>query len=303
MPQSTPEHSPNTPDSPDGQHGSHTVHGSNTPDTSDAPDTPDAASTLQRTRTTVRTLVKEAPVTWTFLSLCLGVYLVMLVQSRSLTDTMGGFSYVTDQYGHYVRMLDHGIGWDLIFASISVTKDHQWWRIFTASVVHLDVFHLMMNSLMIFLLGKEVEKTYGGFAMLCAIVAGAAGGSLACMYGAPNTPVGGASTVAYALCALLVAVSAQTRQPLSSPMALIGVNLGFSLSIPGVSLWGHLGGLAAGVVLALIFYDHHARVPTVWLSIAKTAFIKGSPVRLVLATLATLAVSVAAVYVGLNGLY
>jgi membrane associated rhomboid family serine protease len=38
------------------------------------------------------------------------------------------------------------------------------------------------------------------------------------------------------------------------PLVLIGVNLAFTVTTAGVSLAGHLGGLAAGTVIALLLW-------------------------------------------------
>lgn len=205
-----------------------------------------------------RVLLRTSPVTVGFILLCVVVYIINVAQTRSLTDTLGQFSYRTDEYGRFVEMLDRSIGWDLIFSEFFVHDLGQWWRIFTAAVVHLDIAHLLMNMLLIFLLGREVERAFGAVTMLCAIVAGAAGGALACMVWGPDSPMGGASTVGYALCALLIAVVAQRSQSLSGPIVLIVVNLGFSLTMPGVSLWGHVGGLLAGCALAAVMYSPKA---------------------------------------------
>ena len=72
------------------------------------------------------------------------------------------------------------------------------------------------------------------------------------MYFQPNVPVGGASTVGYGLFAMLISLSRIRQRDLRGPIILLLVNLGYSLMYSNVSLWGHIGGLAGGAVIAFI---------------------------------------------------
>lgn len=240
----------------------------------------------------ILSFARTAPVTVGFIALCLIVYLINLLQTRSFTETIGSYSYTTDQYGNFVAMLDRSLGWDLIFSADFVHQFGQWWRIFTASLVHLDIVHLLLNAVLILLLGREVERVYGKTVMACTIIAGAAGGAIACMYFEPESAAGGASTVGYALCALLIAIVAQRGQSLRGPIVLIAVNIGISFTLPGISLWGHIGGLCAGMILALLVYTPRRRsYPTT------------SRPRIAAAVAATAIISIAAVVIGLGGHY
>ena len=50
----------------------------------------------------------------------------------------------------------------------------------------------------------------------------------------------------YMLMAVLVATASRRSTDLRAPLALVAVNVAYTLLSPAVSLWGHLGGLAAG---------------------------------------------------------
>jgi membrane associated rhomboid family serine protease len=54
--------------------------------------------------------------------------------------------------------------------------------------------------------------------------------------------------------AMLVGLSVTRRTDVRGPLVLIGVNLAFTVTTAGVSLAGHLGGLAAGTVIALLLW-------------------------------------------------
>ncbi|WP_420098177.1 rhomboid family intramembrane serine protease [Corynebacterium sp.] len=145
-----------------------------------------------------------------------------------------------------------GIAGDLMLDPAAVTDDGQWWRLVTAALVHLDPGHLLMNMLLIGLIGRELERAYGTLTMVLSMVLCALGGGLAVIWLQPDSVVGGASTVGYGMFAMLVGLSLQRRTDVRAPLVLIVVNLLYSVTAGGVSLPGHLGGLAAGAVIAVV---------------------------------------------------
>lgn len=183
-------------------------------------------------------------VTNVFIAACCLVYVVTVFQSGSIANPLGGQS----MFG----LSSNNLGREMLFNAANVTLFGEWWRILTAAFVHLDPAHLGFNMLLIFLIGRDVERFYGPVVMLSLIVASAAGGALACMYFQPNVPVGGASTVGYGLFAMLISLSRIRQRDLRGPIILLLVNLGYSLMYSNVSLWGHIGGLAGGAVIAFI---------------------------------------------------
>ena len=60
----------------------------------------------------------------------------------------------------------------------------------------------------------------------------------------------GASGALYALMAIALGLTVRAHFNARSLLVLIAVNLGFTFIVPGISLWGHLGGLVAGAVIA-----------------------------------------------------
>ena len=144
-----------------------------------------------------------------------------------------------------------GLGWQLIFDPGSVKAYNQWYRVFSATFVHLDVGHLLLNMLMISLIGREVERAYGWSVILALIIASSIGGALFVWWMQPLSAVGGASTFGYGLFAMLLLLSTARGQGLAGPAVLLGVNLLYSVMTANVSLWGHIGGLAGGALVAL----------------------------------------------------
>ena len=65
------------------------------------------------------------------------------------------------------------------------------------------------------------------------------------------SPTAGASGALFALMVLLISVYRSRGADLRAPIVLVVVNVAYTFLTTGVSLWGHLGGLFAGIILAL----------------------------------------------------
>lgn len=190
----------------------------------------------------VRRFVREAPACTVLILVCVAVFCVEVVQSGSLEDPVGSYSGGSD------------LAWSLMMVAPDITEGHEWWRLATSALVHLNIAHLLLNLLLVVLLGRELERAYGTRTVAASMVFCAVGGSLAALWFAPDYAVGGASTIGYGMFAMLVGLSVTRRTDVRGPLVLIGVNLAFTVTTGGVSLAGHLGGLAAGAVIALLLW-------------------------------------------------
>ncbi len=195
-----------------------------------------------------------APATATIASLCVGAFLVAALQAHSLIDVIwsspAGTSTVL--WGPFVASEPFGL-----------------LRALTSGFMHLDISHLAVNVLMLVVVGAAVERAVGTGPFVLAYVAGVLGGSAAVLVFAFDQPTAGASGALYALMALLVAVAARSHADLRAPLVLVGGNLAFTLITPNVSLWGHLGGLLAGALMAAPLTSENVRVR--WGGAAATA--------------------------------
>lgn len=195
-----------------------------------------------------------APATATIASLCVGAFLVAALQAHSLIDVIwsspAGTSTVL--WGPFVASEPFGL-----------------LRALTSGFMHLDITHLAVNVLMLVVVGAAVERAVGTGPFVLAYVAGVLGGSAAVLVFAFDQPTAGASGALYALMALLVAVAARSHADLRAPLVLVGGNLAFTLITPNVSLWGHLGGLLAGALMAAPLTSENVRVR--WGGAAATA--------------------------------
>ncbi len=124
----------------------------------------------------------------------------------------------------------------------------EWWRLFTSGFVHYGLMHLGFNMAILHQLGTRIEHALGRFRFALVFVASLLGGSLGALVLDPLALTGGASGAVFGLMAASLVVlqtrGANLRQ--SGLPALLVVNLLITFVVPGISIGGHLGGLAGG---------------------------------------------------------
>lgn len=198
----------------------------------------------------LRRFARDAPASAALVLACVAVFCIEVVQSGSLSDPAGTYGGGSD------------LAWDLMMVAPDITEGHQWWRLATSALVHLNLAHLLLNMLLVVLLGRELERVYGTATMAVSMAVCAVGGSLGALWFTPEYAVGGASTIGYGMFAMLVGLSVTRGTDVRGPLALIAVNLAFTVTAGGVSLAGHLGGLAAGTLVALVLWWRSRRGTT-----------------------------------------
>ncbi len=126
----------------------------------------------------------------------------------------------------------------------------EWWRLLTSGFLHYGLIHLAMNMLALWVLGRDLEMLLGRVRFVALYVLSLfAGGVVVFAFGAEDTGTAGASGAIYGLMgAILVAVLRLRLNP-TTAIGIIVLNVILSVSIPNISLLGHLGGLVAGAVV------------------------------------------------------
>jgi membrane associated rhomboid family serine protease len=130
--------------------------------------------------------------------------------------------------------------------------DGEWWRLITAAFLHGSLIHVGLNMLVLWIVGAPVERAIGRGRFLALYIVSGLAGSAGALLITPTEPTVGASGAIFGIMgALLVIEYLQTRQLAGQALMLIGINLLFTLSIPGISIGGHLGGLVGGILATL----------------------------------------------------
>jgi membrane associated rhomboid family serine protease len=136
------------------------------------------------------------------------------------------------------------------------------WRFITAGFVHSDsllsnptsVLHLVLNMYTLYLFGQALEPMLGRWRFLALYLISIFGGSIAVMWLAtPVTVVVGASGGAFGLMAAYLVVLRSIGANSNSMVGVIAINLVFSFISPSISWEAHVGGLALGALVALLY--------------------------------------------------
>jgi len=155
-------------------------------------------------------------------------------------------------------------------------RSGEWWRIFTAMLLHGDIAHLASNvTLGVVLLGLTMGRFGSGLGLLVTYLAGAVG-NLAGLMAYSNHHLGvGASGMVMAALGMLAAqsVALLRRHPISWKYVIRAVAAGIMLFVlfglnPETDVVAHFGGFLSGLVLGAILISLPAR----WQN-AKTDFV------------------------------
>ena len=136
----------------------------------------------------------------------------------------------------------------------------EYWRLWTVTLLHGDLLHLLFNMYALWLAGPIVERWYGRVRFLGFYLACAAGGSVASFVFGGDAPAVGASGAIFGLFGILLAagrlhkpVDRQSRALVGQIGMLILLILAFGFASGGsIDNAAHLGGLVAGLWLGAL---------------------------------------------------
>jgi membrane associated rhomboid family serine protease len=135
-----------------------------------------------------------------------------------------------------------------------LVADGEWWRLLTAGFLHGGLFHLALNMYALYFLGRMVEPALGHARFVGLYFASLLAGSFGAVLLSPETPVVGASTAIFGLMGAAIVMARNRGVDIMAsglgPVLIINLLITF---FPGfnISVGGHLGGLAGGVLAAL----------------------------------------------------
>lgn len=145
-----------------------------------------------------------------------------------------------------------------------VVAGGEWWRLITSGFLHDGPFHLLMNMLALYFLGRELEVLLGKARYSALYLLSLLGGSAAVfVLGRVDLPTLGASGAIYGLLGGILVAAIRLRVDLTFILVVIGINLVISFQVPNISWLAHLGGFAVGAVVtaALVYAPERVRMP------------------------------------------
>ncbi|WP_067717867.1 rhomboid family intramembrane serine protease [Nocardia yamanashiensis] len=169
-------------------------------------------------------------VTWALIAINVLVFAATAIQAKSVMDNQNSRLF---------------FDWVLIPGLI----EGEWWRALGAGFLHYGIIHLAVNMFALYVLGPYCEIALGRVRFLAVYLVSLLGGSAATvLFSSALTASAGASGAIYGLFGAVAIVMLRTRQNLTQILVLLLINLVITFSVPGISIWGHLGGLLAGTV-------------------------------------------------------
>jgi len=174
---------------------------------------------------------KKPFITYILIGLCL----LMFVISGFGMDTM-----TLIKYGANVSML---------------VQNGEVYRLITYMFLHAGIFHIFFNMYSLYIVGPRVEDFFGKWKfLLIYFISGISGGLLSVAMNGDVVSVG-ASGAIFGLFGALLYFGYNYRGYIGSiiksqilPIVIYNLLIGFF--IPGIDMWGHLGGLIGGVFTA-----------------------------------------------------
>ncbi len=135
-----------------------------------------------------------------------------------------------------------------------LVADGEWWRLLTGGFLHGGLLHLGLNMYALWFLGQLLEPALGRVQFALLYFVSLLGGSLGVMLLSPDAPTVGASGAIFGLLgAALVFGRSRGMDVMASGLGpILLINLAITFLIPNISIGGHLGGLAAGALAAVV---------------------------------------------------
>jgi membrane associated rhomboid family serine protease len=199
---------------------------------------PEHAGKAQGTRRVVQNVQQgsvRSPgiVTKTLIGLNVGIYLAQLAGGAPVNANGGWIFQHGALYGPLVAQGD-------------------WYRLLTAAFLHYGPVHLGLNMLALYWIGRPLEDALGPLRYLMLYVVSGLAGSAGALIVEPTGVTVGASGAIFGILGAAIVLERQRTYVLGgSAMTLLIVNIAFTFAVPGISIGGHLGGLAGGVLAAL----------------------------------------------------
>jgi membrane associated rhomboid family serine protease len=183
--------------------------------------------------------VMDAPVTRALIAINIGIYLVTAVQGSGV-NAPGGALF--DKFILWAPFVAHG----------------DWWRIGTTMFLHASLWHIGLNMISLWAIGRPVETYLGSLRyVLLYVVSGLAGSAGHLVYDVRAPAVGASGAIFGVLGAMLILEWNATGKLAGQALGWIAINLLFNVAYNSgggnISIGAHIGGLVGGILVTLAF--------------------------------------------------
>ena len=181
---------------------------------------------------------KKYPLTWTLLLLNLILWVLMEINGGSENP---------------VTLIKFGAKEEILITG------GEYWRLLTPIFLHIGFYHLLTNSIGLFIFGRYAETLFGGKTYFTIYIISGIWGNIASYFssfaigaGASGALFGIIAAYASYLISNRESLGEYGRQTLTGIILLIFINLLFGFTIDGVDNFAHAGGLFSGLICGWI---------------------------------------------------
>lgn len=223
--------------------------------------------------------VRPPVVTWTLIGLNVLVYLATVL-------TAGGHAN-NPAHSRADSLFNHWVLQPTEVAKGSLDYE----RLLTSAFLHVNLLHIAMNMVALFVVGPFVEQVLGGWRSLAVYLLAALGGSTAVyLFGNHFQAVAGASGAIYGLFAAALVLAHRIKLDLRALLVTVAINFLITFGIPGISIEGHIGGFVVGALAtaAIVWLPTLMTRPrTLWLQVVALSGLGGLLVVMIAVRTAT----------------
>jgi membrane associated rhomboid family serine protease len=186
------------------------------------------------------------PRTWSVTQMLLAVNVIVFLWEVSGGVSLGGGAYGGFAYTHGVLFGQALTGHNPNPPPFN--GNHQYWRLLTSGFLHASMIHIGFNMLSLWFVGRSLEPAIGRLYFAAIYFTALLAGSFGALAFTPNEPTLGASGAIFGIFGALIMVARARRIPLwqSGLLPILLFNFVYTLTVSGVSVGGHLGGVLAG---------------------------------------------------------
>ncbi|MGI8505408.1 MAG: rhomboid family intramembrane serine protease [Solirubrobacteraceae bacterium] len=127
---------------------------------------------------------------------------------------------------------------------------HQYYRLLTSGFLHDGLLHIVFNMFFLYIMGPMLEPAIGRLNFAVVYVVSLLAGSFGTLLFQPLSPAIGASGACFGILGALIVVAHHRGISIwQSGLGLtLVINIVFSLSVAGISIGAHLGGVVGGAI-------------------------------------------------------
>lgn len=151
------------------------------------------------------------------------------------------------------------------FLGPAITASGEWWRLVTSGFLHYGPVHIALNMIALFVLGRDLEPLLGRLRFIAVYLVSLLGGGAAVfLFDNECVATAGASGAVFGLMGGIAVVVFRLKLNPGPALGIIALNIFISVTLPGISLLGHLGGLVVGAIATAAMVYAPVRSRLLW---------------------------------------